>query len=191
MRPPYVFAVGAVLVAACTSETTAVPDTPTTDTSKTAPTDGTVVEAGSPPSPTGPGSGTSSGGMNDAGSAEGGTPPPTTTCTPVAANCAGGGSMSYCVSLGGGGCTAIAYEYAGTKYACVGCASCTDAYYAAYTACLDAVGACTALSACCDVMGAGDQVSCRATVSDHQGQRYGDVTCKGTLESYRSSGLCP
>jgi hypothetical protein len=189
MRAPYVFAVGAALVAACTSETTAVRDSPATDTSKTAPTDGVVVDPGPPPpGPSGPSA--PRGPDDDAGSGEGGTTP-TTTCMTVAAKCAGSGTMSYCVNFGGGACTGIAYAYGGTKYPCVGCASCTDAYYAAYTACLDAVGACTALSACCDVMGGGDQTSCRTTVSDHQGQRYGDVTCKGTLEGYRSSGLCP
>jgi hypothetical protein len=101
--------------------------------------------------------------------------------------------MSYCITYGGpgGACTDITYELGGTKYPCGGCTSCTDAYYAAYTACQDAVGGCKALSSCCNVIASAYQSSCRTTVSNYQGQPYGDVTCKATLKSYESSGLCP
>jgi hypothetical protein len=101
--------------------------------------------------------------------------------------------MSYCITYGGpgGACTDITYAFGGMKYPCGGCTTCTDAYYAAYTACQDAVGGCKALSSCCGVIASAYQSSCRTTVSNYEGEPYGDVTCKATLKSYESSGLCP
>ena len=101
--------------------------------------------------------------------------------------------MSYCITYGGpsGACSDIAYTFDGKSYDCGGCASCTDAYYQAYTACQDAVGGCNKLSNCCDTIQDAYKPSCQQTVSNYQGQPYGDVTCKSTLSSYESSGLCP
>ena len=101
--------------------------------------------------------------------------------------------MQYCITYAGpnGTCSDIAYTFDGKKYDCGSCASCTDAYYAAYTACQGAVGGCNALADCCAVIDAAYQPSCQSTLSSYQGQPYGDVSCHATLQSYEASKLCP
>jgi len=102
--------------------------------------------------------------------------------------------MEYCITYTAGVCSSIVYKHAGKTYACAagGCGGdCTSAYYAAYTACQDAVGACNELATCCDTINSAYEPSCTQTYNTYAGQPYGDISCKSTLQSYQSSNLCP
>jgi hypothetical protein len=145
-------------------------------------------------------SGASSSGSSGSSSSGGPPPPPppptvTEQCTPIGGGCAVGGDMEYCITYTGGVCSKIVYKHAGKTYACnsgAGCGGdCTPAYYQAYTACQDAVGACNDLAGCCNVIADAYYPSCAQTYNSYAGQPYGDLSCKSTLQSYRSSNLCP
>lgn len=102
--------------------------------------------------------------------------------------------MEYCITYTGGVCSKIVYKHAGKTYACNSGAACggdcTGAYSQAYTACQDAVGGCSQLASCCNNIQAAYQPSCVQTYNSYAGQAFGDVSCKSTLQSYRSSNLC-
>lgn len=126
-------------------------------------------------------------------------PPPagggTETCTAIAAECTKGGGMEYCITLSAAGtCSKLAYKHNGQSFACpTGCGGndCLPAYYGAYTACQDAVGACTQLASCCQAALPANQASCLDTHKTYVKEVYGDVACKAVLASYRSSKICP
>jgi len=101
--------------------------------------------------------------------------------------------MEYCITYGGAGgaCSKVVYKHAGKTFTCSSCSDCTSAYNAAWTSCQDAVGACNQLATCCNAMTPTYKPSCISTYNAYAGQAYGDVSCKSSLQSYRSSGLCP
>ena len=212
----FAFLLSAVALGACASSTPTGVPSQESDPSQP----GAVVPAqpgdGRPPNHDGGAGGTTSSsssssssgssGASSSGSSgsSGGPPPPpppppppavTEQWTPIGTACTVGGGMEYCITYTGGVCSKIVYKHAGKTYACSSGASCgvdcTAAYDQAYTACQDAVGACNDLAGCCNVIADAYYPSCAQTYNSYAGQPYGDVSCKSTLQSYRSSNLCP
>jgi len=117
------------------------------------------------------------------------------TCTAIATECVKGGPMQTCITTSGAGvCTKLAYTHSGKAYVCTtGCTSdeCLPSYYAAYTSCQDAAGACSQLAVCCEAAGLFRRLACREAHKTYVKEPYGDVACKAALTSYRNQGVCP
>jgi hypothetical protein len=117
------------------------------------------------------------------------------TCTPINAQCTKGGGMETCITYtAAGGCSKLTYKHDGKTYTCpAGCsagADCLPAYYGAYTACQDAVGACRGLATCCNTALPAYKESCAETLKQYVDKPYGDVACKSVLGTYRTNKYC-
>jgi hypothetical protein len=118
----------------------------------------------------------------------------TEMCQPINVACVVGGGMELCLSYSNGMCTKITYKHNGKSYSCpTACTGqdCLGAYYGAYTACQDAVGACADLATCCKNATEATQASCMQAYNTYAGQPYGDVSCKSIAASFRMQKFCP